>query len=188
MADDKYQRLRLWIAREAVTPGEAESIVSLLSQIKDWDRLVRESREGFRERERRKVYKANYRARIRQQPADLKLTEWLNTLEHFRGRCAYCQDTFSYEHLEHFFPISGYSVGTTAYNCVPSCIACNRYKEAKPLEHWLDQQRLFEDDFVRHIIRVHDYLKAVAPKAQIARLPFRMNIDQTKGFSLETSE
>jgi 5-methylcytosine-specific restriction endonuclease McrA len=58
-------------------------------------------------------------------PATLTLEQWLDTLNHFNRKCAYCQG--SYTVLEHFIPLN-YPVGTTKQNCVPSCNKCNGIK------------------------------------------------------------
>lgn len=65
-------------------------------------------------------------------PATLKINEWLATLQHFNGYCAYCQKQ-PYQVLEHFIhlnPGGKDGGGTTADNCVPSCESCNRKKKS----------------------------------------------------------
>jgi 5-methylcytosine-specific restriction endonuclease McrA len=62
--------------------------------------------------------------------ATLKLNEWLATLQHFGGYCAYCQKQ-PYQVLEHFIPINPGKQnggGTTVDNCVPACESCNKKK------------------------------------------------------------
>ncbi len=59
-------------------------------------------------------------------PATLTLSQWLAAIEHFAGRCAYC-DTVSFTDLDHFVPLSA-GGGTTAANCVPACGRCNTLK------------------------------------------------------------
>jgi len=63
--------------------------------------------------------------------ATLNLNEWLATLKHFGGYCAYCQKQ-PYQVLEHFIPIQPGKEnggGTTVDNCVPACENCNRKKK-----------------------------------------------------------
>ena len=55
--------------------------------------------------------------------ATLTLVEWLETLDDFNGKCAYCGQG-QFEILEHFIPIS-HGGGTTVNNCIPSCGSCN---------------------------------------------------------------
>lgn len=56
-------------------------------------------------------------------PADLDLYDWLYTIRHFDGKCAYCQKE-PYQELDHFNPHGG----TTRNNCVPACYKCNHNK------------------------------------------------------------
>jgi 5-methylcytosine-specific restriction endonuclease McrA len=66
------------------------------------------------------------RARALGLPATLTLAQWLATIEHFEGRCAYCGAS-PYRDLDHFIPLSA-GGGTTSANCVPACSACNSAK------------------------------------------------------------
>lgn len=68
------------------------------------------------------------RAHTMQRTASLTLQEWLQTLQDFNYRCAYCQQQ-PYEVLEHFIPLAA-GGGTTASNCVPACRQCNAHKGA----------------------------------------------------------
>ncbi len=49
----------------------------------------------------------------------LTLEQWLETLEYFNNKCAYCGGPF--EVLEHYLA----EAGTTVSNCVPACFSCN---------------------------------------------------------------
>lgn len=69
------------------------------------------------------------RARQVDLPATLTLVQWLSTLKHFSGLCAYCQRNKG-TMLEHFVPIT-LGGGTTVSNCVPSCHTCNIRKKNK---------------------------------------------------------
>lgn len=59
--------------------------------------------------------------------ATLTTDEWMGTIKYFRHRCAYCQRNIRFTTLEHFIPLC-HGGGTTAHNCVPSCVECNRKK------------------------------------------------------------
>jgi 5-methylcytosine-specific restriction endonuclease McrA len=59
------------------------------------------------------------------QPATLTCAEWVNILNHFEGKCAYCGKNG--DNLEHFIPLSQ-GGGTTYNNCVPACQSCNVLK------------------------------------------------------------
>jgi len=79
------------------------------------------------------------------QPATLTLQQWLDTLDYFNWKCAYCLQ--SYKGIEHYLPIA-LGGGTTQKNCLPSCSTCNTRKKDK-----------HPDDF-----------KALFPSANIARI------------------
>jgi 5-methylcytosine-specific restriction endonuclease McrA len=91
-------------------------------------------RERILEGERRKVKYHNTRASRANLPATLTLEQWLETLDHYNWRCAYCQGAYSV--LEHFIPL-GHGEGTVWGNCVPACYKCNTLKQAwNPLSNW----------------------------------------------------
>lgn len=56
----------------------------------------------------------------------LSIRDWIETLEYFQWRCAYCLDR-PYEHLDHFIPLTK-GGHTLPNNCVPACLPCNRSK------------------------------------------------------------
>ncbi len=159
------------IAEEVISPEEATSVVQALSGVIDWDTYIANAREQYIRREQGRVANAVRRAKEKGLPHTLTLKEWLETIDHFEGRCAYCQERFSYEHLEHFFPLAGNRFGTTADNCVPSCRRCNRYKGTLDVDYWLSQQALFEgsfhDLFRQSMLRVYKYLRSRAPKVNV---------------------
>ncbi len=68
------------------------------------------------------------RAQERGLPATLTLGQWLATVGHFDGLCAYCLAR-PFSDLEHFVPLVA-GGGTTAANCVPACAHCNGAKHA----------------------------------------------------------
>jgi hypothetical protein len=59
-------------------------------------------------------------------PATLTLEQWLETLEHFQWKCAFCQGPYIL--LEHFIPLALGIGGTVQSNCVPACRSCNSKK------------------------------------------------------------
>ena len=75
------------------------------------------------------------RARKLNLPATLTPREWLDTLEYFGWRCAYCQQA-DFACLDHFVPIVK-GGGTTQSNCVPACVACNSAKGGKHPQGYL---------------------------------------------------
>jgi 5-methylcytosine-specific restriction endonuclease McrA len=56
---------------------------------------------------------------------DLTMEQWLETLEFFDYKCAYCGG--DYEVIEHYLSIR--KAGTTVSNCVPACFSCNVMKD-----------------------------------------------------------
>jgi hypothetical protein len=56
---------------------------------------------------------------------DLTIEQWLETLEYFDNKCAYCGG--DYQVIEHYLPI--HIAGTTVSNCVPACLHCNIMKD-----------------------------------------------------------
>lgn len=63
--------------------------------------------------------------------SDLTHEQWMQTLQYFKWRCAYCMKK-DFQLIEHFIPLK-LGGGTTISNCVPACIACNaRKRDAHP--------------------------------------------------------
>jgi 5-methylcytosine-specific restriction endonuclease McrA len=94
-----------------------------------------------------RVRDERWRARKYKLPETLTVKEWIETLDHFGQRCAYCGGRFQV--LEHFIPLER-GGGTTKHNCVPACISCNKIKDSK-------------DPFqtrIKNIAGVVDYLKS----------------------------
>lgn len=81
-------------------------------------------------REIQRVRSQNWRAKKAGESATLTIAEWLDILEAFQYKCAYCQ-TGPYELMEHYIPIGQKTGGTTAKNCVPACRKCNAGKSNK---------------------------------------------------------
>lgn len=77
------------------------------------------------------IQSALARARTARVPATLTVNEWIATVGHFGGRCAYCGGPWSL--VEHATSIS-LGGGTTAANCLPACAYCNSSKRSKRLE------------------------------------------------------
>jgi 5-methylcytosine-specific restriction endonuclease McrA len=59
-------------------------------------------------------------------PSTLTLEQWVDIVNTFDSKCAYCQKK-PYGVVEHFVPLS-FGGGTTAYNCIPACQSCNVLK------------------------------------------------------------
>jgi len=74
-----------------------------------------------------RLHGQNQRAKQAGTRHDLTMEQWLETLEYFDHKCAYCGG--EYEVIEHYLPI--YKAGTTVSNCVPACLHCNILKDRK---------------------------------------------------------
>lgn len=109
------------------------------------------------EEEARRVKSHNSRAKKVHLPATLTLEQWLETLDHFDWKCAYCSG--KYKALEHFIPLN-HGGGTTWDNCIPACSKCNVLKQAwNPLSEWGPDLTTIKDG----IERVQAYLATRKP-------------------------
>lgn len=87
-----------------------------------------------------------FRTKKVDQLSTLTIGEWVETLKAFDFSCVYCGG--DYECLEHFIPVSA-GGGTTANNCVPSCLSCNnRKKDWNPLK---GKHRSIPDDRIEAV-------------------------------------
>ena len=109
------------------------------------------SEENMRELDRVEAH--NTRARQLDRPATLTIKQWLAALRYFDERCAYCLS--HYKGLEHYLPLD-LGGGTTALNCLPSCMTCNvRKRDKHPDEFAL----LFPAENIEHI---KSYMRSVS--------------------------
>jgi 5-methylcytosine-specific restriction endonuclease McrA len=83
-------------------------------------------REVFETREYQVLQRQLKRAMLNGRAATLTLPVWIETLDYYNRRCAYCE-TGPYDVLEHLIPLTQ-GGGTTADNCVPACRSCNAQK------------------------------------------------------------
>jgi 5-methylcytosine-specific restriction endonuclease McrA len=104
--------------------------------------------------EARKVHNHNSRTRSLQLQSDLTVKQWLFALDHFKEKCAYCQQR-KYTVLEHFIPVEVWDGGTTAGNCLPACQRCNGSKSDL---HPDDFATLFPSE---NIVRIKAYFASV---------------------------
>jgi len=157
----RLEKLINFIANDVINTTEAQDAVQLLSNIEDWQLHIQEAKKTQLKRQRSKVNNANRRAINKQKSANLTIDEWLETLKYFEGKCAYCEKKFSYEHLEHFIPLSNpKSPGTTVDNCVPSCSDCNQKKGTINIDKFLRQSNLDNIESIGNDMkRVYDYLQ-----------------------------
>jgi 5-methylcytosine-specific restriction endonuclease McrA len=89
---------------------------------------VFEDRESSTKEEYYRVYRQNLRAEKLGLEHTLTLSEWLDILNTYNRKCAYCNKPFT--DLDHFIPISK-GGGTTKENSIPACGHCNNQKSNK---------------------------------------------------------
>lgn len=97
--------------------------------------LYEQQEHGSEQKRKRESTKVQYHVNSAKRlglPATLTLPEWIETLNYFEWKCAYCCKN-SYEVLEHVQPMIA-GGGTTAFNCVPACARCNLLKLDTPPE------------------------------------------------------
>lgn len=122
------------------------------------EEVAQQQRERLIARELDRVKSHNKRALNAKLPATLTLEEWLETLEYFEWKCAYCGG--SYDLLEHYIPLSHY-VGTTRDNCVPACHGCNGVKQAWHPDRIPYTTKRNSLKLQNGIARVREYLEAL---------------------------
>lgn len=85
-------------------------------------------------KERSRIAVQNKRTRDLGLVSNLTIEEWLEIIERYENKCAYCGDEWT--DLEHVISVAE-GGGTTKANVVPSCRACNtekRFKILQPLQ------------------------------------------------------
>jgi len=87
------------------------------------------NKERFRE-QRRTAFQRR-RARQKQLPATLTHDQWLEILQSYDHRCAYCGQQFDKLTRDRIIPVVN-GGGTTMHNIVPACRKCNRAKGMNP--------------------------------------------------------
>jgi hypothetical protein len=105
-----------------------------------------------------KISGQNQRAKQAGARHDLTLEQWLETLEYFNHKCAYCGKR-DYEFIEHYLSVR--VAGTTVSNCVPACASCNALKDAQNHKLTLYQNErvlaFLETKGVKIAFHIHDY-------------------------------
>lgn len=110
------------VCPECESPGVEQALSSLATQ------LVRARKLGL--------------------PSTLTPRQWLDTLDYFTWRCAYCLRA-DFTCMDHYVPIAQ-GGGTTQGNCVPACTTCNSAKGGRAPQGYLLKAHAFT--------RVADYL------------------------------
>ncbi len=128
-------------------------------------------RQNDKNKARTIVQRHRHYAKERGEHPTLTPEKWLTIVQHFEGKCAYCQEQ-PYAELDHFVPPNK-GGKTTAKNCVPACKSCNNSKDTfnpcKPPfvfnTNYLDltQTRGMTSELFEGIERVAKYLRIPLP-------------------------
>lgn len=105
-----------------------------------------------------RVQGQNQRAKQAGTRHDLTVDQWLETLEYFNYKCAYCGER-DYEFIEHYLPVN--VAGTTVSNCFPACERCNVLKDAQNHKLTLYQNErvlaFIESKGIKIAFHIHEY-------------------------------
>jgi len=103
----------------------------------------------------------NRRARQRNLAHDLSAAQWCETLAFFDYKCAYCGQPA--QTMDHYYPLAltgddPLLTGTSAGNCLPSCLICNQRKGFTHPQHWdawcpADRVDIIHQFVARHVER-----------------------------------
>lgn len=85
---------------------------------------------------------------------------WEDTLEYFKGECAYCGKEDSGLNQEHVIPLSKGGC-YTKHNIIPACQFCNTSKHNKDLMEWYPNQSCFSEE---RLLRIEQYLNKALVK------------------------
>lgn len=127
----------------------------LKMKIKLWDLI--EDKEEFkrlvlkRKENTDKMVKENQRRRHEKRD-DFALTdeEWLETVDHFDGCCAYCGENkkLTYDHFHPFSKGGDFMKG----NIIPCCKTCNSSKLNKKFADWYPNQKFYNKQREKKVI------------------------------------
>jgi hypothetical protein len=109
---------------------------------RDKIRQLAETEENYQLfiRELDRIESQGFRARNQHAEVSLTLVEWLETLDYFYWRCAYCQKK-PFQILSYHLPLL--QGGMTAQNCLPACYHC-RHSQRDVNQHIQDYFAQFQ--------------------------------------------
>jgi hypothetical protein len=85
---------------------------------------------------------------------DLTYKQWLQCLDYFENKCAYCgADNISLA-MDHFIPITKFGA-TSKNNIIPCCSKCNSSKNNKDFHQWYKRQSYYKKERYQKIL---DYI------------------------------
>jgi len=109
-----------------------------LVELAHWTATHRNSRSAIRQlagteetyllfiRELDRIESQGFRARTQHVEVTLTLVEWIEALDYFHWRCAYCQEK-PFQVMSHYLSLP--QGGMTALNCLPSCYRCRHTRK-----------------------------------------------------------
>ncbi len=114
--------------------GETRTLLELAR----WTSTHRNSRSAIRQlvgteenyllfiRELDRIESQGFRARTQHAEVTLTLVEWIEALDYFHWRCAYCQEK-PFQIMSYHLPLL--KGGMTALNCLPACYHCRHSRK-----------------------------------------------------------
>ena len=103
------------------------------------------------------TYNQSQRAKRYNLDANLTVNEWVECIEYFKCRCAYCGKYTTKLHQDHVVPVSK-GGPYNRYNIVPACRNCNTNKNAQDLIEWYQRQKFFDSD---RLLKILVYLRLI---------------------------
>lgn len=118
----------------------------------------KETRNIWRKNNIEKIYSLNHSRRVLERGLlrDFSSKDWINAIEYFDGKCAYClrEDVLT---RDHFIPITK-GGNHVKNNIVPVCKRCNFSKQDKEFNFWYEQQDFYSP---KQKSKIFEYLKSV---------------------------
>ncbi|MBA3874669.1 MAG: HNH endonuclease [Anaerolineae bacterium] len=116
------------------------------------DRVLAGIRDYARRNQPRiRMIRHRYKDRKESLPNTLTANQWLQVVEYFQNRCAYCGILTDLLTIEHVVPVSNPAcIGTVAHNIIPACYTCNASKRHTEVLCWLN--RRFGDSLAEKIL------------------------------------
>jgi len=111
----------------------------------DLYRQVPENKEKIR------TYNRKRKSLKKRLPSTLTAQQWMDCLEYFNNKCAYCGKEKEL-HQEHFIPMSKGGI-YTINNIIPACVSCNQSKKAMGFYEWYPEQEFYSMQREKKILK-----------------------------------
>lgn len=177
----EYRKKYYITHKEELNARAREYVNNHKEQHQEWQRRCREkNREKYREsnrsyyyerggkekqqqynqenREKYRIIRRRRKQRVKELPATLTVEQWLNAVNAFENKCAYCSVEPEQLQQEHFIPVAdgGYY---TAGNIIPVCPQCNGSKNNRDFFDWYPRQPFYSKERERKILNYLGYKK-----------------------------